>query len=455
MYSLLLAIFPLMGYSQAQNIGINTAEVHPPLTYQTCTARGSCSTVNGKIVLDANWRWLHSSSGTNCYTGNTWDASLCPSNSACAANCQLDGAAYSNTYGITTNGNSLRLNFVTNGQNKNIGSRVYLMSDDDTYKTFNMLNQEFTFDVDVSHLPCGINGALYFAGMQADGGKSKYPTNKAGARYGVGYCDAQCPRDLKFINGQANVEGWKPASNNINTGVGNHGSCCAEMDIWEANSISTAYTPHTADTVTQHMCNGDSCGGTYSNDRYGGTTDPDGCDFNSYRMGDKSFYGPGGKVNTNSVFTVVTQFITDSGSASGNLKEIKRFYVQNGVLIPNSMSTIRGVTGNSITNAFCDAQKTAFGDSNGFKTHGGLTNMGAAFKAGMVLVLSIWDDYAANLLWLDSTYPTTGDPAKPGNARGTCSTSSGVPAEVEAQAPNSYVIYSNIKVGPLNSTYTA
>jgi cellulose 1,4-beta-cellobiosidase len=63
-------------------------------------------------------------------------------------------------------------------------------------------NQEFTFDVDLSNLPCGFNGALYFVSMDADGGLSKYSTNKAGAKYGTGYCDAQCPRDLKFINGE-------------------------------------------------------------------------------------------------------------------------------------------------------------------------------------------------------------------------------------------------------------
>jgi len=38
--------------------------------------------------------------------------------------------------------------------------------------------------------------------MDADGGLAKYPTNKAGAPYGTGYCDAQCPRDLKFIAGK-------------------------------------------------------------------------------------------------------------------------------------------------------------------------------------------------------------------------------------------------------------
>jgi cellulose 1,4-beta-cellobiosidase len=44
--------------------------------------------------------------------------------------------------------------------------------------------------------------ALYFTGMLADGGQSTEPNNKAGPEYGVGYCDSQCPRDLKFIGGQ-------------------------------------------------------------------------------------------------------------------------------------------------------------------------------------------------------------------------------------------------------------
>ena len=69
------------------------------------------------------------------------------------------------------------------------------------YQMFNMKNQEFTFDVDMSQLPCGLNGALYFVEMDADGGLAKYTGNKAGAKYGTGYCDSQCPRDLKFING--------------------------------------------------------------------------------------------------------------------------------------------------------------------------------------------------------------------------------------------------------------
>lgn len=96
----------------------------------------------------------------------------------------------------------MTLSFVTGS---NIGSRLYLMEDESTYQMFKLLNQEFTFDVDVSNLPCGLNGALYFVAMDADGGMSKYENNKAGAKYGTGYCDSQCPRDLKFINGQVGL----------------------------------------------------------------------------------------------------------------------------------------------------------------------------------------------------------------------------------------------------------
>jgi hypothetical protein len=67
-----------------------------------------------------------------------------------------------------------------------------------------IVNQgSITESCELIHLPgCGINGALYFVKMDADGGLAKYPTNKAGAPYGTGYCDAQCPRDLKFIAGK-------------------------------------------------------------------------------------------------------------------------------------------------------------------------------------------------------------------------------------------------------------
>lgn len=48
--------------------------------------------------------------------------------------------------------------------------------------------------------------------MDADGGASKYSGNKAGAKYGTGYCDSQCPRDLKFINGEVSLEFARPCA---------------------------------------------------------------------------------------------------------------------------------------------------------------------------------------------------------------------------------------------------
>ena len=85
---------------------------------------------------------------------------------------------------------------------------------------FKLVNREFSFDVDVSALPCGLNGALYFVEMDEDGGVSKYPNNKAGAKYGTGYCDAQCPHDIKFINGEANIKNWTVDPKDKNSGTG-------------------------------------------------------------------------------------------------------------------------------------------------------------------------------------------------------------------------------------------
>ena len=179
-----------------QQVGTLVPEVHPTMPMQTCVKGGTCTTQATTVVLDANWRWLHDASGNNCYTGNTWSTTACPDPVTCAKNCALDGAQYASTYGITTSGNALTLDFVTGS---NVGSRTYLLASSSEYQIFKLLNQEFTFTVDVSNLPCGLNGALYFSQMAANGGASS--TNLAGPAYGTGYCDSQCPQDIKFING--------------------------------------------------------------------------------------------------------------------------------------------------------------------------------------------------------------------------------------------------------------
>lgn len=467
-FSLALSALALGSVVNAQQAGTLTPEKHPAFSVSTCTAGGTCTSKTQSIVLDGNWRWLHSTSGsTNCYTGNTWDKTLCPDGATCAANCALDGADYTGTYGIKASGNSLSLQLKTGS---NVGSRVYLMDEQDkNYQLFKLKNQEFTFDVDVSQLECeysisqvtrstanqtrigGLNGALYFVSMPADGGISA--TNKAGTKFGTGYCDAQCPKDIKFINGKANSDGWAPASNNANTGLGKTGSCCNEMDIWEANKISNAVTPHSC-VPGNSACTSDETCGSGDGNRYKGYCDRDGCDFNPFRMGNQSFYGPGKTIDTTKPLTVVTQFVTSDNTASGDLVEIRRKYVQGGKVWDQPVSNVAGISGNSITDTFCKNQKSVFGDTDDFTKKGGLKAMGKAFDDGMVLVMSLWDDYDVNMHWLNSPYPTDADPSKPGVGRGDCSITSGKPADVESKYPGATVVYSNVRTGPFGSTFS-
>ena len=129
-----------------------------------------------------------------------------------------------------------------NTTTKNVGSRVFLMAKDpdqgSNYEVFNLKNKEFTFDIDVSKLPCGVKASVSFNNMLPDGGM-KFENNQAGAKYGTGYCDAQCPRDLKFINGKGNIEDW--SSKDMK---GKNGNCCAQFSIFDGNSISSSMSAH-------------------------------------------------------------------------------------------------------------------------------------------------------------------------------------------------------------------
>lgn len=79
--------------------------------------------------------------------------------------------------------------------------------------------------------------------------------------------------------------------------------------------------------------------------------------------------------------------------------------------------------------------------------------MGDSLRAGHVLALSIWDDYYAQMLWLDSAYPLDRDENEPGIKRGECPRDSGKPSDVEKNSPDATVTFSNIKVGDLDTTY--
>ena len=188
-----ISFLVLLSSADAQQVGTLKTEKHPQLTVQKCTKASGCATEQKSVVVDSNWRWTHKvGEAKDCYHGNAWDPTLCPDAATCAKNCALEGAdeEYENTYGIRASGAELKLGFVTQARrsssarnssaqfsgaratrsharfrlpqgaySKNIGSRTYLLDDDETYKLFKLKNAEFSFDVDVSKLPCGLNGA--------------------------------------------------------------------------------------------------------------------------------------------------------------------------------------------------------------------------------------------------------------------------------------------------------
>ena len=241
---------------------------------------------------------------------------------------------------------------------------------------FYLLNKELSFEVDVTACGCGMNYALYFISMESDGGQAS--SGYTGATYGTGYCDAQPPQP------------GRPS--------------CNELDIWEANSLANVYTTHPC---------------------LNGQCDPYGCGFNTYARGDKNFYGrgPGYQLDSTQKFTVVTRFVTVDGTDNGDLKEMQRFYIQNGRTI--QQPTFNGFNG--VSDEYC----TFYGQSN---AQGGVSyGMSQGMRKGMVLSMSMWGspNDGSVMTWLDN------------EPNGPCPV---------YQNPNPYTSFGNIKIGPIGST---
>ncbi|CAE6505415.1 unnamed protein product [Rhizoctonia solani] len=246
---------------------------------------------------------------------------------------------------------------------------------------FKFKSQEFTFDVDAPNLPC--------------------------AKYGIRYCDTKCPGNIKFINGQANLLGWQPSDTDPNSGTDRYGSCCNIVDIWEANSYSTAYLANPCTVQGQGRCSDSEC------TNY---CDKDGCDFNPYRLGDRTYYVKGLTIDTTKKITVVTQLITADNTTTGALREIRRLYIQNGKIIQNARSPYPKLAPYaSITEKFCSVQKTFFGDVNNFTSKGGFEALGDTLDSGLVLVMSISGNDVTQTRYLSGSIRNS-----PGRAQSEC-----------------------------------
>lgn len=191
----------MAGLSSAQHIG-NTPEVHPKLKTWECSWIRGCHEKSTSLVLDSEAHPIHQVDhpGEKCGEwGSKPNKTVCPDAETCHKNCVLQGVSDYSHKGVTTNGGSLRLDMLSD--NGTVWTpRVYLLSEDESqYEMLQLAGKELTFEVDVSRLPCGMNGGLYLAEMERDGGKGGL--NHGGAYYGTGYCDAQC-YTTPFMNGQ-------------------------------------------------------------------------------------------------------------------------------------------------------------------------------------------------------------------------------------------------------------
>jgi cellulase len=200
-YSFLAAA--LLGLATAQRLG-TIPEVQPNLTTWKCTKAGGCKALNTGIVIDALRHNIHQTdSSASCGDrNNPLNRTVCPDKETCAQNCVLDGIQNYTTQAVFTEGDRLRLDmFNPNGEY--MSPRVYLLAEGrEEYEMLHLNGNEFSFDVNMSQLPCGMNSALYLSEMEADGGRSQL--NAAGAAHGTGYCDAQCPVK-PFINGEVSL----------------------------------------------------------------------------------------------------------------------------------------------------------------------------------------------------------------------------------------------------------
>jgi len=231
---------------------------------------------------------------------------------------------------------------------------------------------------------------------------------------------------------------------------GKQGSCCMEIDLWEANMHAKSYTGHTCPQTGAYSCADTAC------DKAANKCDAAGCDYNEYRLGAAYFYGDGGlSLDARKPFTVVTQFLTDDSKDTGDLSKIHQFYIQDGKRIDNPVAGVGG----DLSDAYCTAMEKAFGAKNSsFVIGGGMKKLGQALDAGMVLAVSIWDDSQTNMRWLDSDYPNGVDPyTNAGVRRGPCA-STATKAELDQANEGAYVRFSNIRYGEVTSTaypYTA
>ncbi|KAI9166322.1 Exoglucanase 1 [Paramyrothecium foliicola] len=421
----LLSFLILLVLCRAQHYAEEQAENHPKLSWQHCDKADGCQSINASITVDSNWRWLHKVNGyENCFEYGNWNDRACNSTTTCTEGCALDGATYKDTYGIQTKNSSISMQYKTLFPFAySVNSRVFLMEAEDRYQMFTLLNNEIAVDVNLASVECGLNAALYFVAMEPDGGKATFPTNKAGAKFGTGYCDASCPRSNRFNGGRANYDNWIPSETDPYNGEGHYGACCSEFDVLNSNAHSYLMSSKPCKNPGYEVCDASWCdpekvlyGEDFACDKYG-------CEYQPYRLGNKDFYGRGKILDTGKPFTVVTRFEEE---------RVTQFFIQDGKKIEVPSAQAEELPDESgLSKDYCRAKQSLFDEPDRFDQVGGFSKHQEAVRTPMVLTMAITDDHWAHNLWLDSIW-TPELEGQPGSERGPCVPENNDPAYISA-----------------------
>ena len=273
-----------------------------------------------------------------------------------------------------------------------------------TSALWNLLGKTLSVTADVSAAGCGCDAALcacarflwrvWGTGQQAECGLSTFPSSSSPADF------VQMPAysSSGTITAGGNYDGYCDAN-----AVG--GSYCPETDIIEANTGGVQFTAHgcAASSASNGKTYYTSCdkGGAFVNPTCGNTTT----------------YGPGTAYTINSLlpYTVSTSFPVD---ASGSLTDIQTTLTQGSKSLYYSLVT----SGKTTSSSYSVAQT--------------LSSTTAAFKLGMVPVISLWGKDSGSQCWLDSY-----------NSANLCSPSA-------TCASNSKAVFSGISVTSLATAAT-
>ncbi|KAF5251178.1 hypothetical protein FANTH_3722 [Fusarium anthophilum] len=315
----------------------NIEEVHPPFTWHECIQK-PCSKYFGAIVLESSLR------ETNCCAGSFNIKDLhrthCKKKDkdTCPVDCCIEGADY-RAHGIKTEGTSLTMDLGATAPHvpKDL-IRVMPLKDTERYPNKPLVRRhdsEYTFDIDVRNVPPGYKARVSLNWMEPDGARTRKKGDKAGAKYGTGYCDAACDKGQRFVEGTANYDGWVPDKHDPMLGAGRMSACCHTTVLWEGNIESTDYHWSPCLPPWYHMCDKDKC-----------TTKcfALGCRWNPNGNKMKPFYGPGptNTIDSKKTFSVVTQFFIQQTPKVENIfKTRATYYIQEGKIFRSAPSDFR------------------------------------------------------------------------------------------------------------------